>query len=579
MFERFTLLRNIGVFDSVTPPATTAYSPFTLIYAENGRGKTTLAAIFRSLATGIASHILQRHRLGATHPTHVAVRHNGTTNVFQGDAWNNPLPDIAVFDDEFVANNICSGVEIASSHRQKLHELIVGTQGVSLNAALQAEIDKVEAHNAALKLKGAAIPATLRGSLTVDAFCALTPDSNIDERLQKAERRLAAAKSADMVRQRPLFASIALPDFDVGPINQLLGTTLASLEARSAAKVREHLRRLGSSGESWIADGMELVGPASEGKDNEVCPFCAQGLQNSPIIAHYQGYFSAEYEALKRKIRETGIAVRDAHSGDIPTAFERDIRTAAQSREFWKEFADVTEVAVDTASISREWTAAREAVLTHLRAKLASPLESMSLGREALDAVEAYRQRRIEIEGLSARLQACNPSLQIVRERAGVDEIPVLTGDLSAFYARKQRFDPKIAALCDTYLKEKAAKKETETKRNKARDDLDKYRQTIFPAYETAINDYLRRFNAGFRIGQFASINTRAGSSASYYVVINQQNVALSADQGPSFRTTLSAGDRNTLALAFFFASLDQDSDLARKIVVIDDPMTSLDES
>jgi wobble nucleotide-excising tRNase len=40
----------------------------------------------------------------------------------------------------------------------------------------------------------------------------------------------------------------------------------------------------------------------------------------------------------------------------------------------------------------------------------------------------------------------------------------------------------------------------------------------------------------------------------------------------------LSAGDRNTLALAFFFASLDQDLQISQKTVVIDDPMTSLDE-
>lgn len=40
----------------------------------------------------------------------------------------------------------------------------------------------------------------------------------------------------------------------------------------------------------------------------------------------------------------------------------------------------------------------------------------------------------------------------------------------------------------------------------------------------------------------------------------------------------MSSGDRNTLALAFFFASLEQDSDLENKIVIFDDPMTSLDE-
>ena len=50
------------------------------------------------------------------------------------------------------------------------------------------------------------------------------------------------------------------------------------------------------------------------------------------------------------------------------------------------------------------------------------------------------------------------------------------------------------------------------------------------------------------------------------------------ASTGPSFKTTLSAGDRNTLALAFFFASLDADPRLDQMTVVIDDPMTSLDE-
>ena len=76
------------------------------------------------------------------------------------------------------------------------------------------------------------------------------------------------------------------------------------------------------------------------------------------------------------------------------------------------------------------------------------------------------------------------------------------------------------------------------------------------------------------------SINTRAGSACSYSVLINTVSVLLASGNspGPSFRNTLSAGDRNTLALASFFASLDRDPQRAQKIVVIDDPITSLDE-
>jgi wobble nucleotide-excising tRNase len=63
--------------------------------------------------------------------------------------------------------------------------------------------------------------------------------------------------------------------------------------------------------------------------------------------------------------------------------------------------------------------------------------------------------------------------------------------------------------------------------------------------------------------------------------LINQNAVDLGdattpADR-PSFKNTLSAGDRSTLALAFFLAQLEQDANRANKIVVFDDPFASMD--
>jgi wobble nucleotide-excising tRNase len=78
------------------------------------------------------------------------------------------------------------------------------------------------------------------------------------------------------------------------------------------------------------------------------------------------------------------------------------------------------------------------------------------------------------------------------------------------------------------------------------------------------------------------SANSRSGTSCTYNVVIYDVPVAVDGskqkDGQPSFKTTLSAGDRNTLALAFYFASLDQHPDMKNCIAVIDDPMTSLDD-
>lgn len=576
MIDRIQLLRNVGQFDNVSPQQ--PFTPLTLIYGENGRGKTTVAEILRSLATNDPVLVAERQRLGSPHPPHVVISHAAGNAIFHNGVWNRHLPDITIFDDAFVSANVCSGIEIQAAHRQGLHELILGTQGVALSTALQAHVLRIEGHNTALRELADAIPAAARGPYKVDPFCALPPDEAIDAKIQEAERRLAAARASDAIRQRPGFQEFGLPDFDLDAIDQILERGLPGLEADAAARVRAHIAKLGQGGESWVADGMPRIERASQGQDGEICPFCAQDLAGSDIIAHYRAYFSQAYEDLKAVIRQTGIGVRDTHGGDIPSAFERNIRTAAQTHEFWKDFTELPEIEIDTAAIARDWSAAREAVLGQLREKAAAPLDQMRLTPEARQAVQSYRARIAEVAALSASVLGANARLDIVKEQAQADDLAALTSDLAKLNAQKVRFDPAVAQCCDAYLAEKEAKGATELLRAQARTALDQYREQIFPAYEAAINDFLRRFGASFRLGEVQSVNMRSGSSASYCVVINQQNVNITAEAGPSFRNTLSAGDRNTLALAFFFASLEQDPNLANKIVVIDDPMTSLDE-
>jgi len=568
MFERISLLRNIGQFDSVSAGAQLPLTKLSLVYAENGRGKTTIAAILRSLNSGKAALIEDRQRLGAANPPHVVLHFAGTSFVFQNGAWASSLPRIAVFDDAFVAENVCSGTAIDTAHRQNLHELILGAQGVALNATLQNHVSRIEEHNRELRARADAIPAATRGPFSVDAFCALPPDPEIENKIQEADRRLAAARATDLVRQRSNFIPLALPAFDATSINAVLARNLKDLEGTAAVQVREHLRRL----------GMGRVARVSEGKEEGTCPFCAQDLAGSPLLRHYQAYFSKDYEALKADINTAGLGITTVHGGDIPAAFERSVRVAVENRDFWRDFTDIPPIEVDTASIARDWTTARETVLAALRAKATAPLEPQSLDPKTVAAIEAYQIQRDAIATLSTSLQARNQAIKLVQEQAAVANLVTLTADLSKLSSVRARHEAATSALCDEYVSEKIAKQATEERRDQARAALDGYRQRIFPTYESAINEYLRRFNAGFRLSSVTSVNNRGGSSANYSVLINNVAVVLTADDGPSFKNTLSAGDRNTLALAFFFASLDQDAQLAQKIVVIDDPITSLDD-
>ena len=57
------------------------------------------------------------------------------------------LGEIAVFDDAW---NVYSGLTVEADHRQNLHELILGSEGIALNNAPQEAVDRIEEHNRAL---------------------------------------------------------------------------------------------------------------------------------------------------------------------------------------------------------------------------------------------------------------------------------------------------------------------------------------------------------------------------------------------------------------------------------------------
>jgi wobble nucleotide-excising tRNase len=584
VLNRLQLFRNVGQFDSVSAGAAIVLLRLVLGYAENGRGKTTLAAIFRSLAAGDPLPITERQRLAAPNPPHVIIDCMGgpPPAIFQNGAWNRTVPDIAIFDDIFVDQNICSGLVVESEHRQRLHELILGSPGVALNQRLQQLVARIGEHNRASRERGDAIPANVRGGLSVDDFCALPQRADIDEAIRETERALAAAHEQGNIRTTPEFQAVSLPPIDVTVLQQLMARDLPDLDRAAAERVQNHIATLGEGGEAWVASGVELTPGGAARPEGKPCPFCAQDLGGSALIAHYRSYFGDAYADLKREISAAIQAFNAQHGEDAPAGFERAVRVLSERRQFWSRFADLSALNLDTAAVVRVWANARNALIAALRQKMSAPLERVNFAADVLAILAEYERVQAQVARISDQFQSANQAVRLVKEQAAAGNVGALESDLARLRAVRARHTLAITPLCDEYLAEKARKATTEQERDAARTALEQHREAIFPAYQTAINEYLRRFNAGFRLDRVTSQNIRGGTACTYNVLINNQPVAVSgaaaAPGQPSFRTTLSAGDRNTLALAFFFASLDQDPNLANKIVVIDDPISSLDD-
>ncbi len=584
MIRTIRLLKAIGQFDSVCAGADVELQKLTLVYAENARGKTTVAAVMRSLATGDAIHIQERRRLGAACAPEAVVDCAGGSSpaCFQQGVWSRSCADILIFDDDFVDRNVYSGMTVAAAHRQNLHDLILGEQGV----ALARDVDEIAAEireiNRELREAQAAIPPAEMHGLQADEFCALEATPELDAAIAESEQRLAAQQSEAAVRSTPVFEILTIPPIDADEITRLLGRTVSDLDQQAAESVRAHLQQLGRGAEEWVGRGMRLCGE-EEHRSATGCPFCGQSLAGSALFNQYRAFFGDAYRRLQTDLAASRSALESTLSGDALAGFQRQLRTLEERRRFWAQFVAAPEVDLDAATIAAAWQTARDAALDALRAKLADPLSARSFSPAEQASIDRFREAADRVARTSESLQRVNTDIQRVKESVRGGSEATARTELNRLRAAKARHTPAIDTLCRAWLEKAAAKQAAEAAKSVAQARLDQYRQAAFPNWETEINGLLARLGAGFTVVRVESQPTPGRPSCVYKLLVNGHEVPVGANSGAagshSFKTTLSAGDRNTLALALFLAAIKRDPDRSRRIVILDDPMSSLDRN
>jgi len=144
---------SVGKFRNYQATGDVSFKKLTLIYADNGSGKTTLASIFRSLAENDIEIIQKRISINNTVPQSAQIvfrdlAGTDTHHTFRSAGWSNPPPIIETFDIHFINDNIFSGFDFSDDHKKRLHDFVVGAQGV----AVRQQIEQNKADKAASRL-------------------------------------------------------------------------------------------------------------------------------------------------------------------------------------------------------------------------------------------------------------------------------------------------------------------------------------------------------------------------------------------------------------------------------------------
>lgn len=585
MIKRLKLLRNLGQFENEDSGGSIPLSRLTLCYAGNARGKTTLAAVSRSLASGDPIPMLERRRVNSPGHPRVAIETDSPQGIchFTDGEWNGTRPNVVVFDDEFIEQNICSGLSVSSQQRQNLHDVILGPDAVALQRRLNEQVQKIEQCNSELRSKETLITARILGDLNVHEICMLPEDAQVDDNIRSIERLITAAKEQKNIQNASPLNALSLPHFDLERIEQVLNMGLDDVETEAMNQVHMHMEHLGDGAADWLSEGMGYVKDAKLNESNtaELCPFCGQDLKGTQLIRTYRRFFSDEYEDLKRAVADLIRETSESFGDRLRAQFEQELRVSNESRAFWKMFVDIEPLSLASDDIFEDCALAREKLVDLMIAKQSAPLEKLKIPEEVRHIVDRYGKHVSSVDSLSPEVDDANRRIDEFKARLTTSNVDDLERKLILKRATKIRHSPDVATLCDEFLATKGNKAEAESARDGIRTDLDQYRRNTFHEYQEIVNGYLETFGASFRLDELRPANIRSGSTSTFGVVINRTflNVTrtTTAEPAPSFGTVFSAGDRATLALAFFFASIDKMNNQGELVVVLDDPISSMD--
>jgi len=576
MIKKIIAIKSVGRFKNSAAQSNPQLAKNTQILGANGYGKTTLCAVLRSLQTGNPAHIIGRKTLGVSDLPSVDLLLDSGRVRFDGTVWTETLPNIAIFDGTFIAENVHSGEIVEIDHRRNLYRIIIGQEGVHLAeeeirlaAASRAKTTEITAVSNVI---GPYIPA----GMTVDKFLALPADPNIDTKIIEQERTFEAVRQASKIQARAILAEITLPALPDG-LSALLSGTIEDISADAEKQLAEHLaaHSMESSGETWLADGITHA-------SGDTCPFCGQDVRGLPLIAAYRVVFGDAYKGLKGEIidMQENISQRfgDGAIGRIETLAEQN----RGGVDFWSRFcafdADPLSMPTEISDAVRTLGRTAEALLAR---KASSPLDSVALDNAFNTALDVYNRVQVSVATINDAIRATNAIITAKKGETGTADVKAAEAELARRKAIKKRHEATVAKNCTDYNRLTGEKNTIDKAKSDVRTKLETHTKKVVKPYENQINDYLDKFNADFRLTKTKHSYPGGVAASSYQLVINKTAIDLgnrdTPGGQPSFKNTLSSGDRSTLALAFFLAHLDRDPERARKIVIFDDPFNSQD--
>ncbi len=558
MLTKIAKIKNLGVFSDFAATADTpSFGRYNVIYGENGSGKTTLSRLLKILESG-------------SHPDYPDLQYTVDAEAGALTQSTKCPRKVRVFNSDYVQANI------GLVDGPLKHILIVGEE----NKALAEELEKEKAtrdgrvarlqtiSDATTKARDAKGRIFTRVASTIGQATSGTsmrsyrkPDAErafanlADDAKPLSEAELEVHRATIGQAEKPALTLVALPSSEgetegwlVGVV-QDAGKRLADLCQRTGqARVIERLRENPTLAH-WIETGLHLH-KGGRGR----CEFCDQPLPERRI-EELAMHFSAEDQALKDAIEAEMALVTKVTEGlreiSLPDSARLYSELVAEYDTLAAAFLKVRNQLCDQLNQVHEMLAAKlvrrtEAYSSDLAAEINPTLESLRALNELL---ERHNTKTANFESEKATAQKLLEAHYLLEIKAEVSELTqqeqaLAKEELLLNQGGEGLPDPRGLIALSQSIADKQAKVSSA---HMGGEHLTK-----------RLKQFLGRTELTFE------------STAEGYLVLRRGTHA----------KRLSEGERTAIAFLYFLVQLtDQDFQISDGIVVIDDPISSLDAS
>ena len=570
-------------------------SPFSIVFGENGAGKSAVCDILKSVA--------QKQNFLNKSPTLAEIEIKNGNNVqvikYENGNWSNQVSgnSFLFFDVDFVNANVHThGVRSNNlqqgAHTQKAGKLIIDLdeQADNFKKAVKVKKDEVE-----LFQKICTDILAKQFSKEDQKLFKLyenTDEKTRKEKIVKGKQELRKIELDLTILQRlnkkhTEIGQINFVSKVVFPVSLPNGETITELFAReikekaqneAGDKIKKHFEKH----KRFIEYAKDQI--SQEYKD-ENCPLCMQPLANATqVIEYYRSAFDLTYENAKRKylldiqavkssleslknnlalLLTKATAVFDAlekikANFDIQDSYKMEEKT-----EHIQKFKDVSNVEVDNLLIALE------------------SLKTIDRKQVEAEAIYAAIIKRLEeikkaIKSLNNLITAKNKIIANFKNKYSNQS--KITSEIQLKNQKKSELEELTEFLKSE--KVELIKKQNEAKEEQrklseelkmAQDELENYLANTIP--ENVINQMiaiLEIFSLNFNLEHIKPTPNTRDYPFSFKIKDQKENER-------EFKEGLSEGERQLISIAFFFAINKKLTNKDRTVLIFDDPITSLD--